>query len=90
MKLLWDEPKRIANLKKHGLNFGDAPLFDWTGALIEPARTDRFGRTRFKAIGRFEEEIAAIIFAALGSEAISIVSFRPAKAKERRKFRDQA
>ncbi|TKT80951.1 BrnT family toxin [Aquamicrobium sp. LC103] len=75
MKIVWDEPKRLANLDKHGLDF------DWAHAVIEGDR-DR----RFKAISYFVDGAAVVIYAALGSEAISIISFRPASAKERRRL----
>jgi len=29
VKITWDEAKRIANLQKHGLDFGDVYFFDW-------------------------------------------------------------
>jgi uncharacterized protein len=76
-------------LKKHGFDFTEAALLDWAGAVLEPAKADQFGRQRFKAIGLFSGSIASIIFAMLGSEAISIISFRPASAEERKKFYEQ-
>jgi uncharacterized protein len=62
---------------------------DWGGAVMEPAKTDRFGRLRYKAISVFSGSIASIIFSTLGSEAISIVSFRPVSADERKTFNEQ-
>ena len=82
MKIVWDEPKRLANLDKHGLDFRDVVFFDWRKAIIEaghPAHQPR----RLKAIGYFEDDVAVVIYAELGSEAISIISFRPAGKKER-------
>lgn len=86
MKLMWDEVKRVANLEKHGLDFMDVPNFDWAGAIIEPARASKFGGARLKAIGYYEDGSAVVIFASLGTEAISLVSFRPASAWERRRL----
>jgi uncharacterized DUF497 family protein len=37
-----------------------------------------------KAVGHYERRVAVVIFAMLGSEAVSIISFRPAKAKEKK------
>ena len=84
MKIVWDEPKRLANIEKHGLDFADVDRFDWANAAVGPARKDIFGRLRLKAIGRFDNGVAVVIYAELGSEAISIVSFRPASVQERR------
>ena len=89
MKLLWDEHKRLANLKKHGFDFAEAGLLDWASAVLEPAKADRYGRQRHRAIGLFSGSIASIIFVMLGSEAISIISFRSASADERKKFYEQ-
>ena len=32
MKILWDEPKRRANIATHGLDLADAESFDWETA----------------------------------------------------------
>jgi len=78
MVILWDEPKRLANIDKHGIDFADiAPEFI-LGALVLPAK-----RGRMMAIGRRADGVLVIVFAVLGSEAISIVSARPASPKER-------
>jgi len=52
MKIVWDEPKRLANLEKHGLDFADLEAgFDFDAALTVPARRSRHGGPRFKAMG---------------------------------------
>jgi uncharacterized DUF497 family protein len=58
--------------------------FDWDRAVILAGKADRFGKQRLKAVGYYEGRIAVVIFAMLGSEAVSIISFRPAKAKEKK------
>jgi len=79
MRFLWDAIKRLANLDKHGLDFADvASDFDWTTANLNPARGNRV-----KAIGRLHDLVVVVIFAPLGSEAVSIVSLRSASARER-------
>jgi uncharacterized DUF497 family protein len=40
-----------------------------------------------KAVGYFEDGTAVVIFATLGTEAISIISFRPASERERKVLR---
>ena len=86
MQFVWDERKRLVNLEKHGFDFQDIGFFDWQNALVEPAGPDAFGRARFKAIGSFRDGTAAAIFGFLGTEAISIISFRQAGPKERKRF----
>jgi len=79
LKIIWDETKRIANIEKHGLDFADVGFFGWEAAVMERGHSGRI-----KAIGYFEDGTAVVIFAKLGTEAISIVSFRPANTKEKR------
>ena len=86
MKIVWDEPKRQANLEKHGFDFADVSELDWDHAIVVDGRPDADGRRRLKAIGYFRDGTAAVVFAILGSEAISIISFRPASDKERRRL----
>ena len=76
---MWDEPKRLSNLAKHGLDFADLSEEFFEGALIEIARQDRF-----VAIGELNGiAILAVVFRPLGSEAVSIISMRRANWKER-------
>ena len=77
MKVVWDEPKRLANLKKHGLDFADLDLSFFERSVFVPAKDGRL-----IAIGRLTIA-TTVVFAPLGSEAISIISMRPASAAER-------
>ena len=79
MVIVWDEPKRAANLAKHGLDFA---LLDWDfflSAHIIPAR-----HGRHMAIGTLDDGTIVVIFAALGSEGVSVISMRRANARERK------
>ena len=79
MKIVWDERKRIANLEKHGFDFAEIDEGFFESAAIGPAKGGRL-----KAVGWFDRVAVAVIFARLGVEAISLVSFRPAGATERK------
>ena len=47
MKIIWDEPKRLSNLAKHGLDFADIEDgFDFDGAIVLPAKPSRTGLAR--------------------------------------------
>lgn len=76
--IVWDNPKRASNLAKHGMDFADLTEEFFLRALIVPAT----GR-RFKAMGQFKDGTIAVVFATLGSEAISVISRRPASRHER-------
>lgn len=82
MNITWDEPKRLANLAKHeGLDFADLTEEFFLTAIIAPAKA-----RRLKAIGKLHDGTLAVIFAALGSEAVSVISMRPASKVERRLY----
>jgi uncharacterized DUF497 family protein len=81
MKIVWDEPKRLTNLAKHGLDFADLDTDFFSGATLGP--TDN---GRFVAIG--ESAASAITWSSdLCAEAISVISMRPASRKERGRCR---
>lgn len=77
--IIWDEPKREANLAKHGLDFADLTPEFFINAVILVAHSERLA-----AIGTLHDGTVTTIFAELGREAISIVSLRPASKKERK------
>lgn len=77
MKITWDEPKRLANLVKHEMDFADLTVDFFEASIVVPAK-----KNRFKAIGRFNGVIA-VIFATLGTEGLSVISMRPARKDER-------
>lgn len=79
MNIVWDEPKRLANIDKHGLDFADLSLEFFQRALIRPAK-----RGRLQAVGRLADGTVAVIFVRLGAEGLFVVSMRPANAPERR------
>ncbi len=78
-KVVWDEPKRLANLDKHELDFADVSMAFFIRAVIRPAKMGRY-----QAIGHLNGKPVTVIFARLGSEALSIISLRPADPQEGR------
>ncbi len=81
MRIVWDEPKRQSNIAKHGLDFADLTDDFFMAANVEPAKAGRS-----LAIGEFQGTmVIVVIFQVLGSEAISVISMRPADRKERRR-----
>jgi uncharacterized DUF497 family protein len=82
MRIVWDEPKRIANRDKLGFDFADLTEDFFAESLVTTA-----ARGRFKAIGRFEDGTIAVVFFALGSEGLSVISMRPASRSERTMLR---
>lgn len=80
MKITYDETKRLTNIEKHGLDFADLTIEFFASSIVLPAKEDRF-----MAIGEFQGRIiVAVVFSPLGSQALSVISMRPASTRERR------
>lgn len=87
MEIVWDEPKRLKNLRNHGFDFvAIKERFDFRIALIEPSHPGRDGRARFIAVGPLDGNIVTLVFSRLGTEAISIISLRLSSRKERKRY----
>jgi uncharacterized DUF497 family protein len=85
MQIVWDEPKRLANLFKHGLDFAALDEEFFERAVFYQARAPRL-----RAIALQDERMITVIFTLLGSEAISVISMRPASVAERRLYDEEA
>jgi uncharacterized DUF497 family protein len=81
MKIVWDEPKRLANLDKHGLDFADLTEAFFVAALFVPSKAGRW-----KGIGASLSGVICVIFARLGREGVSVISMRPASRAEREQY----
>ena len=79
MNIIWDEPKRKTNTTKHGLDFAALNVEFFESATIYPAKEGRS-----IAIGELNGQIIiAVVFRPMGSQALSVISMRPASQKER-------
>jgi uncharacterized protein len=81
MQINFDEPKRLQNLAKHGLDFADLNLEYFAASIIVPAK---LGRSM--AIGILTDDVIETVFLKLGSQGLSIISMRPASRKERKAY----
>ena len=82
MKIVWYEPKRLANIDKHGLDFADLDEAYFVDALIVPGAK----KGRFRGVGANTRGIICVVFAKLGREGVSVISMRPASANERKLY----
>lgn len=82
--ITWDEPKRLANLAKHGMDFAALDEGFFLGAAVVMARDGRLA-----AIGRLRRRAVTVVFLPLGREALSVISMRPASRAERRLINDR-
>lgn len=81
MKIVWDEPKRRANLKKHGLDFADAALaLAGITCTFEDARFD-YGEQRFITLGLLHDTVVVMACTETARE-LRIISMRKATKHE--------
>ncbi|MBW7922573.1 MAG: BrnT family toxin [Rubellimicrobium sp.] len=84
MEFEWDEEKREATLRKHGIDFLRAAFSVFGGPHLRgSARSDI--EPRETAIGEFDGVIVAIIFTMRG-ESIRIITARRARRHERENY----
>jgi uncharacterized DUF497 family protein len=81
MKVVWDEAKRDANLRKHGLDFVDAErVFAGITCTIEDRRLE-YGEQRFITLGMLRDVV--VVLAHTESQAtLRIFSMRKATRNE--------
>ncbi|HEY4595771.1 MAG TPA: BrnT family toxin [Thermoanaerobaculia bacterium] len=81
MRFTWDEAKRDANLRKHGLDFADAPeVFAGPTCTVEDSRL-AYGEQRLMTLG-FLRGLAVSILHTETDYEIRIISFRNATKRE--------
>jgi uncharacterized protein len=81
VKFSWDEPKRQANLAKHGLDFADAEkVFAGPMMLFEDTRID-YGEQRMIGVGLLDYLVVLIVHVE-NEETIRIISMRKADSNE--------
>lgn len=84
--IVWDEAKRQANLKKHGLDFADAHLVYENPEKVTVASV-RNGETRQldTAVVEVLGTILALVYVERNDD-VRIISFRHASRQERRRY----
>jgi uncharacterized DUF497 family protein len=86
MKIVWDEPKRLANLEKHALDFADLNETFFDNAVVIPSHNKS---KRWVAVGVSIRDVIVVVFARLGREGVSIISMRPASRYERKLYAER-
>jgi uncharacterized protein len=91
VKIVWDESKRHINLEKHGLDFAEFERgFSWERFVTIPSRPSlTTQRRRAQLVGRLNDVIVVAVVSPLGSEALSLISLRPANLKERARYAER-
>jgi uncharacterized protein (DUF4415 family) len=66
----WDEPKRLSNIAKHGIDFRDATLLFESPHVIERSRS-AINEERWLAVGTIDNDYVTTIFTRRGSNYAS-------------------
>ena len=86
MNFEWDERKNQANIKKHGLDFGDAyKVFEYP-LLANLDDREEYGENRWTGIGLMDMRVVAIVFTEPEEDTIRVISFRKATNSERKRY----
>ena len=84
----WDEVKRRANLRKHGIDFVDAPkIFQGLTFTAEDDR-EAYGERRFLTLGLLEDQVVSVAHTERRDE-IRIISIHKATKHEARFYFSQ-
>jgi len=88
MKFEWDETKRKFNIKKHGIDFVDAPMiFAGYTLTISDGRYD-YGEERFVTFGILDGRVVSVVHTET-EESIRIISIRKATKYEEKEYFSQ-
>ncbi|MCL1469906.1 BrnT family toxin [Argonema antarcticum] len=88
MEFEWDEAKRLANLRKHGIDFIDVPIvFEGDIVTVEDERFN-YGALRFVTFGLLQGRVVAIVHTER-EECIRIISARKATKYEQQIYFEQ-
>ena len=86
MQYEWDNKKRTANLEKHGIDFADVNLLDWSRALIEPDTRHDYGESRYVVLAPRDDGRLMFIVFTLRGDVLRIISYRKANSREEKKY----
>lgn len=88
MDFSWNQRKAAANLKKHGVSFGEAatvfadPLALAIDDAVDPGRTLLLGMSE-------RQRVLLVVHAELDESTIRIISARRATSHERRRYEEE-
>ena len=87
MEFEWDETKRKENLRKHGLDFADAPEMFKGPALIHLDTRKGYGEDRWIGIGLIKGRCVVISHTERKQgQTVRVISLRKALSHERKAF----
>jgi len=83
MKYVWDGKKNEANIRKHGIDFSDVPVFFERPTVQNIDVRHDYGEERWIAIGLLTSQtIAVVVYVEKTKDTIRIISARKANKYE--------
>jgi uncharacterized protein len=88
MEFVWDERKRQENLRKHGLDFVDAPHVFRLPFYEKADQRIQYGEDRVVAVGFLLQRVVVLVYAERPQQNVNrIISLRKATKREREEFK---
>lgn len=88
MRFEWDEDKRLTNIRKHGIDFADAPaVFEGDAVTMEDDRFD-YGERRFVTLGLMTGRVVVVVHTER-ADVTRIISARKATKDEETSYFQQ-
>jgi uncharacterized DUF497 family protein len=81
MLFVWDEAKRRANLRKHGIDFARAEQIFCGITLTAEDNREAYGERRFLSLGLLDDQVVSVAHTE-NDEEIRIISIRKATKRE--------
>lgn len=78
----WNEAKRQANLRKHGVDFTEVEGFLWDDAVVFEDRRERYLEQRWVAFGPIGNKIHVLVFSEPEDGVTRVISLRHATRRE--------
>jgi uncharacterized DUF497 family protein len=87
MRFEWDERKNEENIRKHHLDFEDAPTVFGSPMLVRRDTRFDYGEERWTGVGMVHTRIVVIVYVEKNEETIRIISMRKALKYEQKEYR---
>ena len=82
----WDESKRRANLRKHGIDFAQIEtVFDLPMITVEDER-DNYGEVRLQSLGLWNNRVVFLAWTPRDDDTAHLISCRYANRKETQSY----
>ena len=88
MRFEWDDQKALANVKKHGVTFGEATEVFYDPNAIEASDPEHSDDDRFVVIGYSTRQLLFVVFAQRYGDVIRIISARLPTQAERKLYEE--